>query len=121
MDIKIEKYICNRCGVEVVCRDWSIVVRREKKCIECCEEVPMSEATLKRIAIKEGTYAPPLKHQATKKFNKTPQQPVSLRREDKPKSKKERARNQAAIDKRHRFNALKNSYKEQYRSQFEVD
>lgn len=115
MEVSIEKYICNSCGVEVICRDWSVAISREKKCLECFDDnIEMSPATLKRIAIKNGTYVKPVK----KEF-KTPQQPVSLRREDKPKSKKDRARNQAAIDKRHRFNVLKNSYKETYRQQFE--
>lgn len=87
MEIKIEKYICGRCGIEVICRDWSVVVRREKQCIECCGDVEMSDATLKRIAIKEGTYVKPIKVKHNKPF-KVPQQPVTLRREIGKKKKK---------------------------------
>ena len=117
MELSIEKYICNTCGVEVVCRDYAVVLRREKRCIECSGEVEQSDATLKRIAIKNGTYVKPVK--VTKHNHKTPKQPISLRREDKPMPKADRARNKAKAEKKHRLNVLRNSYKEAYRQQFE--
>lgn len=88
--MKIEKYICNSCGVLVKQSDYEVVIRRQKMCIECCGEVEMTEETLKRIELKNKPVLIIKAKNSKNNFNnldwKTNNR--SLRREPKPKKYK---------------------------------
>ncbi len=90
--MKIEKYICNSCGITVICRDYEVVIRREKMCLECCGDIEKSDETLRRIELKNN---PTLVIKPKDSINKSKNlewvpHPSNLRRETtkKKKSKK---------------------------------
>ena len=90
--MKIDKYICNSCGITVICRDYDVVIRRKKMCIECCGEVPMTDETLRRVELKNN----PTLIVKTKEFkNKSKNlewvpHPNNLRKETKKKKSKKK-------------------------------
>lgn len=93
--MKIDKYICNSCGITVICRDYDTVIRRKKMCLECVGDVPMSDETLRRIELKNN---PTLIVKAKDSKNNSKNlewvpHPTNLRREtNKKKYKKEKKR-----------------------------
>lgn len=100
--MKIEKYICNSCGVEVICRDWDKVIEREKMCIECSGLVEMSDETLKRIALKNSNAITTIKANSTRNKLKNLEwvaQPQNLRREP---TKKKKSKKKEPLWKRYR-------------------
>ena len=90
--MKIDKYICNSCGITVICRDYDVVIRRKKMCLECCGDVPMSDETLRRIELKNN---PTLIVKAKESKNNSKNltwvpHPTNLRRETKKKKSKKK-------------------------------
>lgn len=99
--MKIEKYICNSCDVVVICRDWDVVIRRKKMCLECCDDVPMSDETLRRIELKNN---PTLIVKAKDSKNNSKNldwvpHPTNLRREP---TKKKKSKKKEPLWKRYR-------------------
>ena len=91
--MKIEKYFCNSCGIEVICRDWDVVIRRRKMCLECCGDVEMSEETLKRIELKNNPTLTKITVKNSKNKVKNldwKPHPQNLRRENKKKKIKKK-------------------------------